>query len=186
MLYNYKTFNFSFIIIATEGNIGLIKSTIRSIKNNYKNTPYICILPKHIHEDSFKEIEELCECYRGKDTLMSLINTGMTKGGKEWNMLVMEGVWVKAGIDKKYSLYLENENDIFFPIVADYNTKGSTIKIYNTFDTCTLNGLTIHKKMFKKNGKFADAPIEISKLIWGNDAINNGAKFKAILGTKIC
>lgn len=186
MLHSYKPFNFNFVIIASEGNIGLIKSTIRSIKNNYKEVPYICVVPKTLHEESFQEIKDLCNCYKGKDTITSLINTGLSKGGKEWNMFVMEGAWVKYGLDKKYSLYLENENDIFFPIVANYDTKGKTIKIFNTFEECSLNGLTIHQKMFKKNGKFADAPLEISKLIWGNDAINKGAKFKAILGAKIC
>ena len=185
MLHQFKPFSFNFIIIATEGNIGLIKSTIRSIKINYKDFSYICVVPKSIHDDSFEEIKAICPCYKGKDTVTSLLNAGLTKGGKEWNMFVMEGAWVKNGLDRKYSLYLESDNDIFFPIVANFD-KGKNVKVFSTFDECTLNGLTIHQKMFKKNGKFADAPLEISKLMWGIDAIVNGAKFKAILGAKIC
>lgn len=184
-LHRYKNINFGFIIISPECNFGNINCTIRSIKKNYPGVQYVCIIGSSATSEDLKELNKTCLAYKGKNTITSLINTGMKKGCKEWNLIVMEGVSIRPNLDKKYSLYIENEKDILFPIVMEYNRDGFPTRIRNSFEDATLNGTFIHQRMFKASGNFADAPISFSKLMWAICAHDNGAKFKAILGAQL-
>jgi len=183
----YKPLNTGFIVLASELNTGRLKSTRNSIWNNYgKETPITCVVPNNTSTIELKAAKELCPIHKGKTTITSLINAGFKHGHKEWNILVMEGTWVKANIDKKYAYFLESEKDIFFPIVTDYDIQGKPVKIYNNFWDCSLNGLMIHQKTFKEVGDLADGSLEQSRLIWNAEAQEKGCKFKAILGAKLC
>lgn len=186
MLHRYKTLDIGFVILASDPNIGQLKGTIRSIKSHYPKSSYLCVVGKNTKADELKEIKELCPCVKGKDTITSLINTGISKGNKEWNILVMSGSWVRPNLDKKYSLYVESNKDVLFPIVTDYDIQGKPSKIYMSFDDCSLNGIMLHQKTFKEVGDFSDNPLEISRFMWMIQAQDMGVKFKAILGAKIC
>jgi len=184
--YLYKNISTGFIILATELNVGRLKSTRNSIWSHYGKVPMICVVPKNVSATELKEAKEICGIHKGKDTITSLINTGFKFGHKEWNIIVIEGTWVKANIDKKYSCFLEDEKDIFFPIVTDFDIQGKPTKIYNNFWDCSLNGLMIHQKTFKEVGDFTDSSLENSRLIWNAEAQEKGCRFKAILGAKLC
>lgn len=181
-----KELSFGFVIISPEHNIGRLQGTVRSIRNHYRNDQsIICVTDKDCTAAELKEMKAVCPTYRGKGTITSLLNTGIKKGHKEWNIFVMEGTWVQGGINNKYSTWMENEKDVFFPIVMDYNREMMPVKIYSTFEECTLNGLCIHQKWFKEIGDFSENPLEVSKKFWQWEALEKGGKFKAVLGAKI-
>ena len=176
-LYVSKSINFGFVIICPSNNIGQIKTTINSIKHIYHTEKYICVVPEECHVDDLKEMNKFCCTIKGGDTITSLINAGMDKATcNEWNFLVIAGTWIRGGLDKKYSYFIESEKDILFPIV-DRQTN---------FVDGSINGFLMHKKGWKEIGHFpSDNPLEICKLMWTMDAIDKGYKFKAVLGTAI-
>jgi hypothetical protein len=178
--------NFGFVIIAPEHNIGRIQGTIRSIKNYYREAPYICVVDNTTSKEEIAEIKELCPTHKGKGTITSLLNTGMKKGNSEWNFLVMEGTSIRPALDVKFGRWISSQNDVLYPIVVDYNREGIPVKIYSDFEEATLNGLCIHQKFFKAVGDFSENPLNISKKFWALEACDLGGKFKAILGAKIC
>lgn len=177
---------FGFIIISPEHNIGGLKGTVRSIVNNYSpGVKIICVTEKGVKSDVFKEMNGICKTYKGGNTITSLINAGFEKGHAEWNIIVMEGCWVKGNLHSKYSTWINSYTDVLYSIVTSYNREGLPLKIYKDFDECTLNGLCINRKFFKEVGKFSENPLGYSKFFWALDAIEKKGKFKGILGLKI-
>lgn len=177
-LYVHKIIKFGFVVLCPNNNFGHIKTTTSSIKNNYPEAKYICTVPETCHDDEVKEIKKLCPCYKGGSTITSIINAGMQNAPcKEWNFIVMGGSWVRGLLNKKMSYFIEGEKDILFPIVDR--------KMY--FVDATINGILIHKKAFDEIGLFSnDNPLEICKLMWADEAIEKGYRFKAVLGASIC
>lgn len=178
--------NFGFIIISPEHNIGGLKNTLRSIDNFSKGSEVVSIVGKEIKEEEIKESRNFCEIYKGGKTITSLINKGFEKTKKEWNIIIIEGARLCKNLCKKYSTFIKSEKDILFPLIIDYDIKGYPKTINNEFHNCTLNGICINKKFFKKIGKMTDNPLEISRKFWSMDAIQNQANFKSILGIRIC
>lgn len=179
--------NFGFIILSPDHNIGGLKGTLRSILNNYSSSVnVVCATGKTTKPSQFKEMNECCKTYRGGNTITSLINIGLDKGHDEWNIIIMEGCWVKRNIHLKYERWIESYADVLYSIFINYNKEGHPIKIFKDFEECSLNGICIHKKLFKEIGKFSDDPLNVSRLLWSVDAKNKkNANFKGILGTKI-
>ena len=188
MQHHNKLPSIGFIILASELNVGRLKATRNSIWNHYNDQiPMVCVVPKNTPASEIKIAKGLCSIQKGKDTVTSLINTGFKHGHKEWNVIIMEGTWVKGNIDKKYSYFFEDEKDIFFPIVVDYDIQGKPVKIYDRFQVCSLNGVMIHSKTFKQVGNFIDdESLDLSRLGWEEKARSIGCRFKAILGAKLC
>lgn len=184
--FKQKSINFGFIILAPEHNIGRIQGTIRSIKNHYRNIPYMCVVDGTTTKEELAEIKELCPTHKGKGTITSLLNTGLKKGHAEWNIFLMEGTTVRPALDRKFSIWIEDEKDVLFPIVVDYNRDGIPVKIYSEFEDATLNGLCIHQKLFKSAGNFSENPLDVAKRFWGLQAGDVGGRFKAVLGAKMC
>ncbi len=185
-IHQYKPLKFSIGILSPEQNVGAIICTARSIKNNYPGTSFICVVPKDASPTSIKEIGNICPVYKGKDTITSLMNAAIRRGGKEWNLLVMEGVNVRSGVVRKYSLFVEEETDVLFPIVMNHNRKGEPCDIKNRFPDASLNGTFIHQKTFKLVGDFSDCSSVVeSKLWWAAKAIEKGTIFKAVLGAQL-
>lgn len=183
--FSKKELSFGFVVLSPEHNIGRLQGTVRSIRNHYRNTPVVCITDKGCSAAELKEMKEVCPTARGKGTITSLMNQAFKKGPKDWNIIVMEGTWVKSGLDQKYSYWIEHEHDVLFPIVVDYNRDMMPVKIYKDFHECTLNGLCINQKFFKEVGDFSENPLEVSKQFWQYGAIEKGGQFKAILGAKL-
>ena len=180
--------NLGFIILSPELNTGRLKSTRNSIWNQYgQASPIVCIVAKGAPTGEIKAAKELCDVQKGKDTITSLINAGFKHGTKGWNIMVMEGTWLRTHVERKYSFFMEDEKDIFFPIVSDYDIQGKPSKIYDKFWECSLNGVMIHQKTFKQVGDFEDGEsLELSRLGWTEQALSMGCRFKAVLGAKMC
>lgn len=175
-----------FIILSPDHNIGGLKGTVRSIINNYSTgTKIICVTEKGVKSDVFKEMNGICKTYKGGETITSLMNAGLEKGHEDWNIIVMEGSWVKGNLHEKYSRWINSHRDVLYSIYVSYDREGFPSKIYKDFDECSLNGLCINRKLFKEVGKFSDNPLGYSKLFWAMDAVEKNAQFKGILGVKI-
>ena len=184
-MYQTKPMNFGFVILSPDHDVGRLKSTMNSIRNRYLNIPCVCATGKDATTEDLKEMNEICPAFRGGTTFTSLINKGMAKGHKEWNLIIVEGTIVRRGMEWKYSRFIENDLDILYPIVVDYDRDGKPIKLHISFDEAPLNGIFIHQKAFKLVGNFGDNPLEIEKLLWALDANKKGCKFKGILGAKM-
>jgi len=181
-----ESVSLGFIVLAVDLNSARLKSTRNSIHNHYgKNTPIVCVVPKQSNANEVKISKDICPIVKGKDTVTSLINTGFKHGHKDWNIVVTEGVWVRPNLIRKYEKFLEDEKDIFFPVVASYNVQGIPTKIFNCFWDCTLDGIMIHQKTFKEIGEFDDGDLERSRLIWAANALEKGCKLKPILGARL-
>jgi len=174
-----------FAIISPQPNLGNLMCSVRSIKNNYPTAPYLCVTSKDVKADQYKKMGELCQVYKGKNTVTSLINLALKKSKADWTVVIMEGVPIHRGVDKKLSLFIENEKDVLFSITMEYDKQGRVSKVRNNFDEATLNGMLIHKDTFKEVGDFTDEDIPTSKLFWQAKAVELGCKFKGILGMKI-
>ena len=181
-----KELSFGFVILSPEHNIGRIQGTIRSIQNRYLDVPVICVVDGDITKPELHELKEICPIYKGKKTITSLLNTAMKKGYKGWNILVIEGTLVRPNLSHKYGFWVEDEKDILFPIVVDYNRDGIPVKIYSEFHEASLNGICIHQKTYKAVGEFSENPLEVSKKFWALEAASQGCRFKAVLGAKMC
>ena len=66
--------NFGFVILCPERNIGGLKNTINSIKHSYSNSSCVCVVGDDANTEEFKEMNNLCETHKGKNTITSLIN----------------------------------------------------------------------------------------------------------------
>lgn len=177
----------NFIILSPEPNIGRLKGTIRSIKNNYDpDAKIICSVEKGIKKEEIEEYKSICPTFRSGNTITSLINNGIKNAYEGWNLFVVEGAWIPRNIKNRYLTWIKDEKDILFPIVINYDREGNPVKIFSTFSECTLNGILVYKKFFIEIGKLSENPLKISREFWSFDALEKGAKFKAILGIKIC
>lgn len=176
-----------FVIVSPEPNIARLKDTARSIRNMFDDgARMVCSVCKGIKKDQLAEFNEVCPSFRGGDTVMSLINTGIKKsGGPGWRMLVMEGARIPVGLESRYRRWIDGDRDVLFPIVVNHDIEGRPLSILATFEDSTLNGLLLHTSLFSEVGCFSDNPIGVSKKFWGLDAEERGAVFKAILGVKV-
>lgn len=179
--------NLGFIILSPEHTLARLKLTNSSITHNYPGAEKVCVVPKSTHVDDVKEAKNWCPTHKSKESIISLINTGFKHSEREWMMLVVSGCWVQLNVNKKYSYFCKSENDIFFPVVCDYNFQGKPSKIYNNFWDCSLNGIMIHRSAYKKIGNFNEKhEMENSRLLWSAAAVHHGCTLRAVLGIKIC
>lgn len=177
----------NFVILSPEPNIGRLKGTVRSIKNNYKiDANIVCSVAKETKKPQIEEMNTVCNTFKGGDTMTSLINAGIKNSKPGWTMLMMEGVHLPRNIQYRYSIWIEGTKDILFPIIMSYDKEGVPTKVYNTFAECTLNGILVDRDFFLKVGKLSENPLKISREFWAMEAAEKEATFKAILGIKIC
>lgn len=173
---HFKQLNIGFIIISCDNNVKLIRNTYNSIRKSCKDCPIIICVSDEVHEEDEKELGKITKVYKGQKTVSSLLNIGMKNVPDEWNYIIIAGSIMRPYIERKYSYFAESEKDILFPIAN---------RIYNFVDG-TINGLFLHKNVYKDVGDFSNNPLEICKLFWAEKAIEKGYKFKAIQGSKIC
>lgn len=175
-----------FVVLSPEPNIARLKDTVRSIRNCLGEVEVACSVVKSVKKDQLDEMKEICNAFRGGETIMSLINSGFKKRGKGgWFVFVMEGARIPRGMALRYCRWMKGERDVLFPIVMNHDLDGKPTVVLARFEESTLNGMMIHSSLFEEVGAFSDNPIGISKKFWGLDAEDKGAKFKAILGVKI-
>ncbi len=177
-MFEIKYLDFGFIILCPDMNPITLNNTAKSLQLSHPACSVIAVMPAVTKPEMAKRMKEVCSVYKGKDTITSLMNTGMRNLVNDWGIFVMAGTWVKAKIANKLSRFIENDSDILFPIVD---------KIYD-FKHGSLNGLCINKKVFKKVGPFSETgSIPVCKEEWSIYASALcGSKFKAVLGAQIC
>lgn len=176
-LYQVKPLDFGFVVLCIGDNASLAKATIRNLEVNYPTAPSIVIVGETMHKDNVKMLNGIRPIYQGSKTITSLINAGMRHAPADWNMLIIAGSHVQSGLDRKFSLFVERETDILFPI-AD--------KKY-IFTEGTINGICMHRNTFKMVGNMPEnGSLDECKLEWSVTAIEKGCSFKAIAGAKIC
>jgi hypothetical protein len=171
-LYEFKPYNYGFVVLCPNCNIGHLKNTISSIELYYPQNKMVVVLP-----DSCKKENLSAKTLSGGSTVSSLINAGMKSAPcKEWNFIIVTSGWMKHKIDIKYSYFIESETDVLYPVLSKVNN----------FIDADINGMLIHKKTFDAIGEFPDTnSIRNSKLIWANKALQQGSKFKGIIGARI-
>lgn len=180
----YKEGRFGFVILCPERNLGGLKNTVKSLKQAYPGSPYLCVVGNDATKAEIAEFNLVCDTFKGKDTITSLINLGIKKSKIDWNVLIFAGSWLRPSLHRKFDLFVKSEKDILFPVV-DRKTN---------FVDGSMNGIMLHKKTFQEVGEFATAPmqkagsndLELIKLFWTLDAIEKGCTFKAIMGMKVC
>jgi hypothetical protein len=175
-----------FVILAPEHNVARIKSTVKSIKANC-GQPCLCVVGDTTSKKEIQEIKEICPCIKGKSTITSLINTGLSKGHPNWNIIVMEGVWIKPTVEKKYYRFQKDIKNIVYPVMIEFDRLGKVQKTYSHFYDCSLNGVMIHKKLFDEVGEFTDTEtLENARILWASAALEKQAKLNGIAGIRIC
>lgn len=145
----------------------------------------MCVAGQNATDKELEEMNKMCKSYKAGNTITSLMNKGMHESKSDWNVFVMEGSFVEMRSIKKLQNFIKSEKDILFPIVIEQDLKNNRVLPHDNFLNCTLNGLTINRKTFGMIGNFSDNPLEISKLVWGLDAMHQGCKFKGVLGAQI-
>lgn len=167
-----QNLNWGFIIICTDSNHINLENTVNSIRANYENVPITCVYYKEIKDLKCKNIELISS----KPNYAAMINCGMKNSKSDWNIIFISGTHIRKSVAKKYSMFIESENDVLFP--NDINR--------SNFIDGTINGLCLHKEFFKRVGDFNEESekIEYSKAEWGFNAISHGVKFKAICNIK--
>jgi len=179
-----------YIIINPEKNLTKLKVSVLSIRNSHTvgEPEIIHILPKDVSMADMKKFKESWPpTHKGGDTITSLINAGFDKIKSTWGMVVFAGANFKGRIQLKYSMFVDSEKDVLYPLVAGK---------YNFVDATT-NGLTMRKKFFQEIGNFPENymwklveeneevitnSFDVCKLLWSFNAINKEAKFKAVIG----
>ena len=176
-LYQEKTIKYGFVILCPDHSISMLKTTAYSIQSKYKDIPYICVVDNSASTEQVAEMKKICPTYKGISTVTSLINVGMRHALSEWNFLVFAGTTVRHKMNEKYAFFMNSEKDIMFPI-SDNKTN---------FIDATLNGLLIHKQFFRQVGELEnDGELLDIKCEWACRAMSHGAKFKSLIGAKLC
>ena len=170
-----KQMDISYVILCPDRKPKLLLATVRSI-HNYTNSLCIAVVPKGTPLSLTEEMKKICSVYRGGTTYTSLINSGTVKIKTEWAIIIFAGTTVKPNFLKKYSVFVENDNDIIYPITAGHID----------FVSGSLNGLLLPSASIKNVGKMPEITnIDEAKLIWANEAMASGYKLKGLLGVGV-
>lgn len=176
-LYQFKELKFGFVILCPEHTVLLLQQTAKSIANRYPTIPYVCVTDDTASKEDLEEMKKVCPTYKARGTYSSLINVGMKHAPAEWNFLVCAGSTMRGNMDQKFSLFVENEKDILYPIAE---------RKCNFVDG-TINGIFLNKKTFKQVGDMDEnCRWEICKTFWAAEAVELGCRFKAVANSKIC
>jgi hypothetical protein len=173
-----KDLDFGFVVLCPQPNIALLTNTAKSLKIYHEKYPYVGVVSNLATPPVIKEMKDAGHTvYKAKDTITSMLNTGLRNCPAEWCIFVMAGSWVRRNLAHKFSRFITEDSDILFPIV-DYKCD---------FINCSLNGLCINKKTFKKVGPFGEqGKLEKLKEEWALYAVGIcNTKFKAILGAQV-
>lgn len=177
-MFEPKNLDFGFVVLCPEPHIQSLKNTLRSIILSYPEHPFITVAAGTIPPDIMSEMKKLCpKTIKSKNTITSLLNTGLRNAPSEWIVFVCAGTWVKRKVCKNLSRFIVDDTDVVYPIVEG---------VYKWKD-CSLNGICINKKMFKKVGPFPEeGELDKCKEMWALMAtVACNSKFKAVLGGSV-
>jgi len=172
-----------FIVLCPDRNTASLKNTVGSVRYHTSDRECIAVVPKGTVAKELKEFKEICETYKGQDTITSLVNTGMKKTKHEWACLVFGGSRIFPYTERRFLPWIKTDKDVIYPVVE--HKFG--------FVEASFNGVVINKNFFEEVGDFPTAAMqkeglndfEFAKLLWALDAMDKGAKFKGIVGLRI-
>lgn len=169
--------NIGFVVLCPDLNIGGLKTTISSIKVNFPNASFVCVIGNKSTKEDVEEISKICPVKVGKNTITSLINCGMAASSAKWNCLVMAGVLVRYVIFNRLCRFLDSDMDVIYPVVNLSSW---------SFEKSSLNGFFVNRNTFKSIGDFdEEESLETCRLYWAGSAIEQGCKLKGIVGLKL-
>jgi hypothetical protein len=177
----FENYKFGFVILCPERNIAGLRNTRESIRHNYPHASVLCVVGNDVTPEELKKMEEICPTFVGEDTITSLINTGVKESVSDWNVLVFAGSWVKTSLYRQFDLFVKSEKDILFQVI-----EGRT-----NFIDGSMNGIVIHKKALELAGDFPRMQkmgwneLEMTKTFWAYAAIEQGFRFKAVMGMRV-
>ena len=172
-----------FIVLCPDKDVRQLRNTVKSI-NYHTNREIICVTGTDVSPADIKEMKSVCsDTYKGKDTITSLMNTGMKHLKHKWGTFLFSGSMLRPMVEKRLCRFIESENDIVYPII---NRKIGFVE-------GSIDGLTINKKTFQEVGNFPDSKMkkedlndfEIAKLLWQSEAAEKGYIFKGIVGVRL-
>lgn len=172
-----------YVILCPDRNIGGIQNSFGSIKYHCDSRDCIAVVGQDVTKEELKEMEKICPTFNAGSTITSLINIGMKKTKNEWAFLMFSGSRIQHFLERKLTFFAKNMKDVLFPVVD---------RRCNFVDG-SFNGVLINTKFFTEVGEFptqtADKSnindFELAKMLWACQALENGVRFKAIVGMKI-
>lgn len=176
--------NIAFLILNPDKSVALLKNTVNSIITNIGQVEILGVTGGDITPTETRVFKEICPMAKGKDTLTSLINTGMKKLKSDWVLILYAGSRIKHNCLRKVQRFAATDKDICFPIVSFEGERNLN------FVEASSNGILINRKNFEKIGDFPDAKskvkevndFELAKMLWAAEAIEQGCQFKGIVG----
>ena len=165
------------MILCPNLDIPALRNTVRRIGFYFPEADCLAVKPKGTSRAVSAEMKDICPVAAGKETDLSLINSGLKKSSRDWNFILYAGAVIRPRFYVRYERFLEDEKDVMFPIVNSQQTD---------FIEGTMNGLLIHKKTWQEVGPFEEKiDIFMGKLLWALEAKQKGVRFKALLGAKM-
>jgi hypothetical protein len=180
---DYKNMDLGFVILCPNKDDLALRNTVRSIRH-YAHRDIIGVVGDNAGPHDIKKMKEWCDnVYKGKDTITSLMNTGMKRIKNDWALILFEGSIIRPMLERKICRFVTSEKDVIFPIVAGK---------YD-FVEGSCNGILVHRNTFKEVGDFPEIgmskeglnELEVSKMFWAEDAIRKGCQFKGVIGVRI-
>lgn len=149
-------------IIICKNDKDKLKTTINSLKDNFPESNFILV-----SENPFDFEYKILKC----KNIASCINIGMLNSKSEWNCILTEYKWISESALRNYFLYIKSYKDLMYPIMNQQ---------MNFIDN-NLHRFLINKKAYNEIGFFReDVDFEISKILWANNAIDQGFQFKGV------
>lgn len=169
--------DFGFLILCPEINYALARVTVGSIKSIHPDASIKIVVPAGSPKNEILDMAKLANVIPSEgDTVTGMMNNGLKASDKFWNFILVGGARVTNYLINKYLYFTKSDKDVLFSVVDR--------KMY--FHDCSLNGIFMNKKSLAEVGKLPDDcdDILLSKLVWANNAIDKGYKFKAITSAK--
>lgn len=170
-----RPLDFGCVILCPDRNTRTLLTTMRSIRN-FSDAPCVAVVPKSTKRSITDDMKAICDVAFGHDTYTSLVNVGLGKTKKDWNFLIFAGSTVKPRFWARYTMFLEDEFDIMYPVSEGH---------YD-FVEGSLNGLLLHINALKRAGRMPETSVlEQAKAVWAYAAIQKGHRLKGILGSRV-
>lgn len=178
MTNNFKP---SITILSIDNNKKYIKSSISSCK---KIDCFDKIILCHNGNENYKEygVNEIT----GFDHVTSALNKSMALISSDFNIFIMSGTQIRLSQVNKILTFYKSNNEIICPTTIIFDKEKKKIKYMKSFHDCSLNGLSISKRIFNSVGELDEKEdLEKSRILWYYRAIEKNAIFKSILGLRL-
>lgn len=166
-----------FTVLCPEFKFGGVRTTVSSIRSNFNNPEVICSIPDTGTNEESRMVANICPIVKGGATISSMINAGLRKGTRDWNLVLVAGNVIKYNPLLKYVFFTKSEKDVLYRVVD---------KVRWRWEDASIHGLLMHRKAIGEVGDFPDEEsIKSCKTLWGARAAKNGYTFKGLVGVKI-